>query len=115
MNYFKERITAIGYALAGCRAAFVTEAHLKLEVVMAIAVLLLGWYCDLTKTEWFMIAGCITLVLCLELFNSALEKLCDLVYPQPHPTIKYVKDVAAGAVLLACVFSAIIGAIIFLF
>ncbi len=53
-------------------------------------------------------------VLCLEMLNSALEKLADIVEPAFHPQIKIVKDVAAGAVLLASIMSAIIGTIIFL-
>jgi diacylglycerol kinase len=48
------------------------------------------------------------------MLNSALEKLCDLVQPDLHPQIKIIKDVAAAAVLWACLISTAIGALIFL-
>jgi diacylglycerol kinase len=47
------------------------------------------------------------------MLNSALEKLCDLVMPEQHVKIKYIKDVAAGAVLIACVFAVIVAILVF--
>lgn len=60
-----------------------------------------------------MIAGCICLVIICELFNTAIEKLCDVVTGEYHPVIGYIKDVSAAAVLLACLLSVIAGLIIF--
>jgi len=54
------------------------------------------------------------IVLCFEIINSAIEKLCDLVMPEHHAVIKKVKDMSASAVLLAAIISFIIGCIIFL-
>lgn len=105
---------AFKYAFSGLAAAFKSEVHLKLYVFIALMVSGLGFYLDLTKTEWMEVAACITLVMTLELFNSAIEKLCDMVMPDQHPKIKYIKDVMAGAVLLACIFAAIVGLIIFI-
>jgi diacylglycerol kinase len=45
--------------------------------------------------------------------NSAIEKFIDLLHPEQHAEIKWVKDVAAGAVLVSSVISAVIGIIIF--
>lgn len=114
MNYFKNRVMAFRYALSGLAAAFKSEVHLKLYLFITLMVSGLGFYVGLTKTEWMEVAACITLVITLELFNSAIEKLCDLVMPDQHPKIKYIKDVMAGAVLLACIFAAIAGLIIFI-
>lgn len=52
---------------------------------------------------------CCALVLGLELLNSALEALTDLVSPQPHPLAKVAKDAGAGAVLLASIISVLVG------
>jgi diacylglycerol kinase len=49
-----------------------------------------------------------------ELINSAIEMLCDYVQPERHASIKIVKDLAAGAVLLAAIGSVIIGGVVFL-
>ena len=64
--------------------------------------------------EWTILILCMILVLSLEMINSAIEKICDLIQPNQHPQIKIIKDVAAGAVLLASIGAAIIGAIILL-
>jgi diacylglycerol kinase (ATP) len=80
---------------------------------MAFVVLSLAFYFRVSKYDWGILLLCIGLVLSLELFNSAVEKLCDLVMPEKHPKIKYIKDVMAAAVLMACLFTAIIGLIIF--
>jgi diacylglycerol kinase len=53
-------------------------------------------------------------VLALEIINTAIEKLSDIVNASIHPVIKQVKDLSAGAVLLASIMSFIIGCIIFL-
>jgi diacylglycerol kinase len=49
-----------------------------------------------------------------ELFNTAIEVLVDLVSPDIHPKAKIVKDVASAAVLVAAIFAAIVGLIIFI-
>ena len=47
-----------------------------------------------------------------EMLNSAIEKLCDVVEPNKHTQIKIVKDISAAAVLLASIFSVVVGIII---
>ena len=74
----------------------------------------LAAFLNISPTEWIIILVCIGSVLALEMFNSALEKLCDLVQPAPDPRIKAIKDMAAGTVLWVSVISAVITTIIFL-
>jgi diacylglycerol kinase (ATP) len=61
-----------------------------------------------------MVVMCIGTVIAAELFNTAIEKLVDLVSPERHPVAGQVKDIAAGAVLICAVAAAIIGLIIFI-
>ena len=56
---------------------------------------------------------CIGLVIAAELFNSAIERLVDLVSPQRHPVAGQVKDIAAGAVLVCALAAMVVGLIIF--
>lgn len=56
---------------------------------------------------------CIGVVIAAELFNTAIERLVDLVSPERHPIAGFVKDVAAGAVLLCAVAAAIVGGLFF--
>jgi diacylglycerol kinase len=76
--------------------------------------MLMGWYLEITKTEWILSLFCIALVLSLEAINSAIEYLVDLASPDFHPLAKKSKDIAAAAVLIAAIFALIIGLLIFL-
>ncbi|MES2680178.1 MAG: diacylglycerol kinase family protein [Bacteroidota bacterium] len=114
MQFLKNRVNAFGYALSGLVQAFKQETHLKIMGGVGLLVVGLARYCGLTKHEWLAVLGCIALVICLELLNSAIEKLCDRLLPDIDPKVKYIKDVAAGAVLVASIFSLITGILIFL-
>jgi len=72
------------------------------------------FFFGITRTEWIVIILCIGVVIAAELFNTAIERLVDLVSPERHPIAGQVKDIAAGAVLVCAVAAAIIGIIIFL-
>jgi diacylglycerol kinase len=86
--YLKKRLKAIGYAFYGIIQAFQQEAHLKLQALIALAVICVGFYCHLNAFEWFMVTTVITLVICLEMLNSAIEKLCDQVTLERNPKIR---------------------------
>ena len=102
-----------GDAARGIAAALRSETHLKIQVTIAFVVIVAGSSAGLSATQWTMIVGCIGLVLSLELVNTAIEKLSDALHPDYHPLIGQVKDIAAGAVLVAAIASAIVGCLIF--
>jgi diacylglycerol kinase len=102
------------YALNGLKSAFASEMNLKTHVIATLAVLFAGWYLHLSVTEWLIVTGCIGFVLTAELFNTAIEYLVDLVSPAIHPLAGKIKDVSAGAVLIAAITALIAGCIIFL-
>lgn len=110
----KRFLRSVGHALAGIKAAFVSERHIRTHCWIAIAVVLLGIIVSLPTHEWLWILLCITLVIGAELINTALEALTDLASPDVHPLAKKTKDIAAGTVVLCVVFAVITGAIIFL-
>jgi len=114
MTYLKKRKNAFKAAFAGLYQAFKSEAHLKLHLIIAVLVIAAGFYFSISKTEWFAVGICIALVIALELINSAIEKMCDLYSKEYDVRIKYIKDVAAAAVLVASIFAAIVGVVIFL-
>ena len=107
-------IANVKWAVAGIRAFFSSEKNGRIQGVIAVVVVILGFCFRLSPTEWVAILGCIASVLCLEMINSAIEKVCNLITAKYHPAVKTIKDMSAGAVLLASFISAIIGAIIFL-
>jgi diacylglycerol kinase len=113
MNYLKQRKDAFGFAFSGLSQAFKSEANLKLHFIISVLVVIVGAYFSITKVEWLIIFLCMALVISIELINSAFEKLCDMVIPEKHPNVEYIKDVSAAAVLVASIISAVIGIAIF--
>ncbi len=113
MNYIKKRKNAFGYALKGLRSFFASESHPKIHAITGISTILLGFIFDIDHMEWMVIILCIALVLSTEAINSALEQLTDIVSPNYLESAGKVKDIAAGAVLIASIAACIIGLIIF--
>lgn len=113
MSYLKNRSNAFGFAFSGLLAAFKSEINLQLQLIIAVFVIGAGFYFSILKEEWIAILLCIAIVITLEMFNSAIEKLCDLYTKEQNQKIKYIKDVCAGAVLFAAVLAAIIGCLVF--
>lgn len=93
------------------------ERNFMIQLLIATLVTCAGIYFKITETEWFFILVCMGLVLSLELINSAMESLSNIVRDhvglEYHHT-KWPRDLAAGAVLVASFFSAIVGLKIFL-
>lgn len=102
------------FAISGIFHAIRNERNMKIHSVVAIIVIILSWIYHLSAIEWMFISFAICGVLALELVNTALERVVDLVTKDIHPLAKQAKDVAAGAVLLYAILSVIIGCIIFL-
>lgn len=101
-------------ALKGIFQAFRSEFSLKFQLVVAIFTIIAGVFFNLCKIEWVLIILCIAGVISAELFNSAIEKLCNKIEPNYDKKIGLIKDIAAGAVLIASIGSVIVGLIIFL-
>ena len=76
-------------------------------------LLRLAWL-RLSRAEWCWIILAIAIVWTAEALNTAFEFLADVASPEFHPTVRDAKDVAAGAVLVTAVASAVIGGLIFL-
>jgi len=101
------------YAFQGIREGMRSEENFKFDLVVAVLVVASGFIYSLSPTEWALVIICIMTVLMSELINSCIEKIIDWISPEIHPNAKAIKDMAAGAVLIAAVGSAIIGLIIF--
>ncbi len=114
MKYdIKKQLYGFGYAWKGIRCCIGKEQNLSFHLIAAIIVVIAGFILSITKIEWTIVILCIGVVIAAELFNTAIERLVDLVSPQQHPIAGKVKDIAAGAVLVCAVTAGIIGLIIF--
>ena len=101
-------------AFNGIQYFFKNERNGKIQLFISFLVMLTAFYLRLSPTEWAFIFLCIGAVLAMEMLNSALEHLCNMVHHDYHPAIKIIKDISAGAVLFASIISVLIGFIIFL-
>ena len=101
------------YALKGIRSSIYEQRNLKVQSVVAIITIGAGFYFRITAIEWCVILLVIGLVMGLEMVNSAIESLVDLVTRERKPLAGKVKDVAAGAVLFASIIAVVIGVLIF--
>ena len=110
----KKFLNAVLFAVQGIKQFFARDRNGKIQFVFGAIAVVLGFTVSLSSFQWLLVLFCIGLVISLEMINSAIERYCDLVTTDFHPTIKIIKDVAAGAVLVASITSLIIGLIIFI-
>ena len=94
-------LTAAANTAAGIRHAFRTETAVRQEFLMLLFALPSAWF--LASGPWQAVAlvASVMLVLAVELLNTCIEKICDHVTPDLHPTIKVVKDMGSAAVFFA--------------
>ena len=114
MNELRKRIKSFGYAFKGIASLLKREHNAWIHCIAIVVVTLAGLHFGITRTEWCIVCLCFGMVLAAEGFNTAIERLVDLVSPDFHPVAGDVKDVAAGAVLICAIVAAIIGMIIFI-
>jgi diacylglycerol kinase (ATP) len=110
----KARLKSFQYAFEGLNSFFSTQHNAIIHLIMTLLVFSAAVFYNVTKVEAIAIALAIGFVWTAELFNTAVEKLADLVSKDYHPGIKFIKDISAAAVLLSAVTAIITGAIIFL-
>ncbi|MES2703549.1 MAG: diacylglycerol kinase family protein [Bacteroidota bacterium] len=110
----RSRTNSFGYAIRGLAQIFREEPNVKLHAIATVVAIAAGLIRHISKTEWIAIIIAIGLVWITETLNTCIERLCDFACNrQLHPEIKIIKDIAAGAVLLAAVVSVTIGIIVF--
>lgn len=109
MNFLKSFV----FALRGLTVAFRHERNLKVQLAIGFVTAVAGLCYRITPMEWIAVITLTALVLCLEMVNTAIENLVNLVTLEQHPLAGKIKDIAAGAVLLASVISVIVGVLIF--
>lgn len=105
---------SFGYALKGVFTCMKKERNMKIHCYIAVMVLAAAIVLKISAIEWCICLGLFGLVMALELVNTAVESVVDLVTKEFHPLAKTAKDTAAGAVLIAAIMAAAVGGIIFI-
>ena len=109
---FTGRIRSIRCALAGIRVMILSQHNAWIHAAATLLVVIVSFVFQLTTTEWCWVVLAIISVWTAEALNTAFEFLTDVASPEFHPLAAKAKDVAAGAVLIAAIGSAVIGILV---
>ena len=112
-TFLSGRLKSVTFAVKGAIKLIATEHSIMVQFSLAILMTIVGFYFNITKTEWLFQILSIGLVMSIEGINTAVEKVADFIHPDYHERIGFIKDIAAGAVLFAAITAIIIGLIIY--
>jgi diacylglycerol kinase (ATP) len=105
------RLKSFAYAFAGFAYMLRTQHNAWLHLAATVAVVALGFALSVDADAWRWLIAAMALVWVAEAMNTAFEHLCDVVQPELHDSVKRSKDIAAAAVLVCVIASALLGAI----
>jgi diacylglycerol kinase len=113
-NYLQQRLRSFKYSFEGIISFLRSEPNSRIHAAATVVVVVAGFYCRLSGSQWIAILVVTGMVWISEMFNTVVEKIMDHLSPEIHPRVKWIKDVASGAVLIAALVAAITGAVIFI-
>ena len=105
---------SIKYAVNGIKVLLKEEHNSRIHVAASLFAIVSSFVLRISVIEWLFIIFSIGLVFAMELINSAIENLSDEINKEINPSIKKIKDLAAGAVLVSAVSALTIGLVIFI-
>lgn len=106
-------LTSFVFAWRGIRFAIIEENNMRVHLVAAVLVSLLGGVFQISLTDWAILCLVIGIVWTAEIFNSAFERLVDIVSPDFNEKAGKIKDMAAGGVLVSAIVAVLVGGLIF--
>ncbi|MDF2193142.1 diacylglycerol kinase family protein [Paraflavitalea sp. CAU 1676] len=110
----KERVRSFRFAGQGILSFLRNDHNAWIHLGSTVAVIVLAGYTGVTKVELLALVFVIGLVWLAEMFNTCIERIMDFISTERKPEIKFIKDVAAGAVLVAAIAAFITGCIVFI-
>ncbi|KKR15160.1 MAG: Diacylglycerol kinase [Candidatus Falkowbacteria bacterium GW2011_GWA2_39_24] len=113
MIRFRRLFKSFIYASRGLWQVIKEEQNFKIELLAALVVMVLAWWSNFNYLEWAILAIVIGLVLLMEVVNSVVELISDVLRPKLDHYIKTIKDMVATAVMLASLLAIVVGLILF--
>jgi diacylglycerol kinase (ATP) len=113
-SFLRGRLRSFKFALRGMWLLTTTEDSIKAQLFVAVIATILGFYFDISNTDWMFQIMSIGLVLVAEALNTAVEKVADFIHPDYHKKIGFIKDIAAGAPSFAAFTALIIAGFIYI-
>ena len=113
MINIKRLLLSFKYAFKGLLTVFREEQNLRIQILVAIVVTTFGVVFRISRFEWLIILLLVGLVILMEIVNSAVERVADMLKPRLNIYVKEIKDIMAAAVFFASLLAIIAGFIIF--
>lgn len=115
MTHFSYRkfFRSFYYAIRGLRRLIKTEPNARFHLLATFLVGITAYALRVPRVEATVLFFAVVLVFAIEIINTAIEKLLDLVHPESHSQIGYIKDALAGAVLIAAIIALVVGLLVF--
>lgn len=110
---FRKFFKSFYYAFRGLSRLIKTEQNAKVHLAATILVGVAAIYFHVNSLQAAVLFFAVVLVFATEITNTAIEKLLDLVHPESHSQIAYIKDALAGAVLITAFIAAVVGILVF--
>lgn len=114
MNRLKQFSKSLSFALRGLRYLVINEKNFQNELIIGFLVIFAMIYFRVTRAEMVALFMVMMAVLIMELLNTIMERVVDILRPRVHPYARLIKDLMAAGVLLTCILAVIIGLIIFI-
>jgi diacylglycerol kinase len=111
---FRSRMKSIYNALTGILEFIRQEHNTRIHLAATAGVIVAGFVFRVSTTEAAILAIVTGGVWVTEMLNTCVERIMDFIHPEEHPHIKYIKDLAAGAVLVAAFTAVVAGLLIFI-
>jgi len=108
-----ERAKSMTVAVKGMFILIRTEHAIMAQSSLFLIFIAMGFLFGISRIEWIIQFSMIGMILATEGMNTAVEKLCDFIHPEYHKKIGFIKDISAGAVSFAVLFSMINAIIIY--
>ena len=102
------------FAFNGLETAFTRGRNFRIQILLGTISIILGVAYKISNFEWLSLILIVASVLILELINTSIESIVNIVSPEIREEAKVAKDVSAAGVLIASIASIFIGAIIFI-
>jgi len=111
---FRSRVKSFHYAFAGIHKMIKSEHNASVHLLGTIVVLMAALFFRITALQLAVLVFAIALVWITEMINTCIEKIMDFISLEDHPQIQFIKDVAAGAVLISAIAAFLTGVLIFI-
>ena len=108
------RLKSFCYSWQGIVAFFRREHNAWLHMLATVVVLAAAWWVQVSKTELLALVFAIGFVWVAEMFNTCVEHIMDFISEKQDTEIKFIKDLASGAVLIAAITALAVGGIVFI-